>query len=165
MNLMIRVIPLYAFCIAHMHIANAATLSCQMQKTLVELTASARDSGIPASRAREVLGKDGELTTEEISAIVQLVYVSGSSLSPATLGTRTYTYCANDKGRVHTSPEAPETVKLSCYNIGYRYAHTATRTMRNAPINPGWDFSVPPRCRNTAELERGIQAGTKAGAR
>lgn len=58
--------------------------------------------------------------------------------------------------------EDSKTSGLNCYDIGYRYGHTATSTMNGKQFNPGWDFAVPERCHNDPAYANGIQAGTKA---
>ena len=58
--------------------------------------------------------------------------------------------------------EGGRTKGLSCYNVGYRYGHTATSSMKGKLSDPSWDFAIPSRCKNDAETERGIQAGVRA---
>lgn len=60
--------------------------------------------------------------------------------------------------------DSPKTIGLSCYQLGYRYAYVAVRTIRNLSIDPNWDFSTPKRCRDKQDTVEGIKAGTKAGA-
>lgn len=58
--------------------------------------------------------------------------------------------------------ESSLTKGLSCYDVGYRYGHTATSSMKNRPVNPSWDFAVPNRCRNDSSTQSGVTAGTRA---
>ncbi len=58
--------------------------------------------------------------------------------------------------------ESNLTQGLSCYDVGYRYGHTATSAMKGQPINKSWDFAVPERCRNDSSTQSGITAGTRA---
>lgn len=51
---------------------------------------------------------------------------------------------------------------LSCYDVGYRYGHTATSSMKGQAFNPSWDFAVPERCKNDSATQSGITAGTRA---
>lgn len=50
---------------------------------------------------------------------------------------------------------------MDCYTIGYRYAKCALSTTVGLKCPASWDFSVPPRCRNTKESDRGIKEGTE----
>jgi hypothetical protein len=58
--------------------------------------------------------------------------------------------------------EDAKTVGLKCYDVGFRYGHTATSSMKGKKINPAWDFATPERCRNDPDTDKGIQAGTRA---
>lgn len=57
--------------------------------------------------------------------------------------------------------EGDLTKGLSCYDVGYRYGHTATSSMKGRPVNPSWDFAVPDRCKNDSAMQIGIKAGTR----
>lgn len=61
-----------------------------------------------------------------------------------------------------TKVEDAKTVGLKCYDVGFRYGHTATSSMRGKKTNPAWDFATPERCRNDPDTDKGIQAGTRA---
>lgn len=65
------------------------------------------------------------------------------------------------KGR-EPAVESSLTKGLSCYDVGYRYGHTATSSMKGRPVNTSWDFAVPERCRNDSSTQSGITAGTRA---
>ena len=67
--------------------------------------------------------------------------------------------------RMAAGGETPLTLGHSCKTLGYRYGHTATRTMLGRQPNIGWDFSMPERCKNKSSTEVGITEGTKAGAK
>ena len=67
--------------------------------------------------------------------------------------------------RMAAGGETPLTLGHSCKTLGYRYGHTATRTMLGRQPNIGWDFSMPERCKNKSSTEAGITEGTKAGAK
>jgi hypothetical protein len=58
--------------------------------------------------------------------------------------------------------EDPKTAGLACFDIGYRYGHTATAAMKGKRVNPSWDFAVPDRCKNELATKNGIRAGTSA---
>ena len=58
--------------------------------------------------------------------------------------------------------EDAKTLGLNCYDVGYRYGHTATRSMKGKKVDPSWDFATPERCRQNPETDKGIQAGTRA---
>lgn len=62
--------------------------------------------------------------------------------------------------------ENSKTVGLTCYDIGYRYGHDATSSMKGKQIDPASDFAVPARCKIGPEINsdavRGISAGTRA---
>lgn len=58
--------------------------------------------------------------------------------------------------------EDSKTVGLTCYDVGYRYGHTATSSMNGKRVNASWNFATPERCRSDPETQRGIQAGTRA---
>lgn len=55
-----------------------------------------------------------------------------------------------------------KTSGLKCYEVGYRYGHTATSSMNGKKFNPSWDFVIPDRCKNDPDTSKGIQAGTRA---
>lgn len=61
-----------------------------------------------------------------------------------------------------TRNEDPKTAGLKCYEVGYRYGHTATSSMNGKKFNPSWAFAIPDRCKNDPDTSRGIQAGTRA---
>lgn len=54
------------------------------------------------------------------------------------------------------------TNRLSCYEIGYRFGKCATLSMKGKVCAPQDDISVPTRCRNNAETQRGISDGTRS---
>lgn len=62
--------------------------------------------------------------------------------------------------------ENSKTVGLTCYDVGYRYGHSATSSMKGKHIDPASDFAVPERCKIGSEINsdavRGISAGTRA---
>jgi len=58
--------------------------------------------------------------------------------------------------------EDHKTIGLKCYDIGYRFGFVGTKSFKGVKTNPDWDFAVPDRCKNTSEVNSGIQAGTKA---
>ncbi|QBB72107.1 hypothetical protein ELE36_17995 [Pseudolysobacter antarcticus] len=58
--------------------------------------------------------------------------------------------------------EDPKTVGLKCYDIGYRYAFASTSSMKGKKVNPAENFSVPERCRNDSNTDKGIEDGAKA---
>lgn len=60
--------------------------------------------------------------------------------------------------------EGKLTKGLSCFDVGYRYGHTAMTSMKGRRVNPAWDFVVPNRCKDVAELRSGIAAGTRAAS-
>ncbi len=68
------------------------------------------------------------------------------------------------KAKVATAPKAEDvkTVGLPCYDVGYRYGHTATSGLHGKQVNPAWNFVTPDRCKNEDETQRGILAGTRA---
>ena len=143
--------------------AGAAPLSCDMQRTLHRVAAMARDAGMPRSRTQESLEKDGDLSKQEISKILNAAYVTGDGVPPDELGQAAYDACKGVK-KAAPAPESSKTAALDCYDVGYRYAHTATNPMNGKPTNPAWDFVVPARCKANSKLNEGIQAGTSAAA-
>lgn len=58
--------------------------------------------------------------------------------------------------------EDKKTKGLVCYEVGFRYGYTATNSMNGQKTNPLWDFSIPERCRNIKETDKGILEGTRA---
>lgn len=70
--------------------------------------------------------------------------------------------CQDTKGTTQIHREDAKTSGLKCFEIGYRYGYTATKTMKGMQYDPAWDFSVPDRCRNDPETNDGIQAGTRS---
>lgn len=58
--------------------------------------------------------------------------------------------------------EEKKTIGLSCFDVGYRYGHTATTSMKGKHVNQSWDFVIPQRCQGDPETRNGIQAGTRA---
>ena len=61
-----------------------------------------------------------------------------------------------------TKSEDAKTVGLKCYDVGFRYGHTATSSMKGKKTNPDWDFATPERCINNPDTDKGIQAGTRS---
>jgi len=61
-----------------------------------------------------------------------------------------------------TKAEDSKTVGLKCYDVGFRYGHTATSSIKGKKTNPAWDFATPERCRNDPDTDKGIQAGTRS---
>ena len=61
--------------------------------------------------------------------------------------------------------ESPLTLGHSCTTLGYRYGHTATRTILGKKPNAGWDFSIPDRCKDNPATQSGIKEGTKAASK
>ena len=61
-----------------------------------------------------------------------------------------------------TQSEDSKSIKLNCYEVGYRYGYVGTNAANRKKTNPDWDFPVPNRCRNDAQTSEGIQAGTRA---
>lgn len=66
------------------------------------------------------------------------------------------------KSTLQSNAEDAKTKGLTCYDVGYRYGHTATSSMKGKRVNPSWDFATPTRCRDDASTQNGIQAGTRA---
>jgi len=62
----------------------------------------------------------------------------------------------------YAKSEDSKTEGLSCYDIGYRFGHTATTSFQGKNVSPAWDFAVPDRCKNDSKAEQGIHAGTRA---
>jgi hypothetical protein len=58
--------------------------------------------------------------------------------------------------------EDAKTLRLTCFDVGYRYGHTATAAMKGNRVNPSWDFAIPDRCKNEPATRNGIHAGTRA---
>lgn len=114
--------------------ALAASLSCNMQRTLVTLAAKARDAGMPSSQVRQSLSKDEDLSSLEISEIVRAAYVIGKNLPPEALGIATYNSCK--KPSDSRGSENSKTFGLSCHDVGYRYAYTAIQSMNGVAVNP-----------------------------
>ena len=87
-------------------------------------------------------GKDGEIDVES----------SHAGVSPA------------DQGKVAQSPKAEDmkSIGLKCYDVGYRFGHTATSLIKSKKVNPSWNVPIPERCLNDPETDKGILAGTRA---
>ena len=69
---------------------------------------------------------------------------------------------ADQKVSTKIKGENSKTAGLRCFEIGYRYGHTATRAMKGKKTDPAWDFAVPERCRADPEIDKGIEAGTRS---
>jgi hypothetical protein len=50
----------------------------------------------------------------------------------------------------------------SCYDLGYKYGSCVARSYKGLQCKLGTDISIPPRCRNKAETEAGIEAGVQS---
>lgn len=66
------------------------------------------------------------------------------------------------KSTAQSGAEDVKTKGLTCYDVGYRYGHSGTSSMKGKPVNPSWDFATPARCKGDPETHRGVQAGTRA---
>jgi len=50
----------------------------------------------------------------------------------------------------------------SCYDLGVKFGRCATLSMKGKACNPSDDIAIPPRCRGSADTQRGIEAGTRS---
>ncbi len=57
-----------------------------------------------------------------------------------------------------TSKSAP----MSCYDVGVRTGRCAAKTMSGSPCDPADEIPVPPECKGTAEMEKGLKEGRKS---
>lgn len=66
------------------------------------------------------------------------------------------------KSTQQSKAEDAKTKGLTCYDVGYRYGHTAASSMKGKRVDPSWDFATPTRCKDDVSTQNGIQAGTRA---
>ena len=75
-------------------------------------------------------------------------------------------------GIIHAQPSTEKTAKestltagVACKTLGYRWGYTARAAMLGNRTKPGWDFSIPIRCRGKVETEEGIKSGVYAASK
>lgn len=51
---------------------------------------------------------------------------------------------------------------MSCYDVGLRTGRCAAKTMSGSPCDPSDEVPVPPECKGTAEMEKGLKEGRKS---
>lgn len=61
--------------------------------------------------------------------------------------------------------ESALTARIDCQTLGFRWGYTARAAMFGIKAKPGWDFSIPKRCRAKTETEKGIKSGVYAASK
>lgn len=79
--------------------AVAAPLSCGMKRDLVTVSAQLRDIGVPQKDVRAKLTAPGELTKDEVDAILKVAYGSMKTVPPEKIGSVVYNLCAQVQRR------------------------------------------------------------------
>lgn len=72
--------------------AGAAPLSCNMKRDLVTVSAQLRDMGVPQKDVRAKLTAPGELTREEVDAILKVAYGSMKTVPQRRLEAQSMAY-------------------------------------------------------------------------
>lgn len=57
-----------------------------------------------------------------------------------------------------TAKSAP----VSCYEVGLKTGRCAAQTMSGSPCSPADEIPVPPECKGTADMEKGLKDGRKS---
>ena len=132
-------------------------LSCEMQAMLNGVTALQRDQGVPRAAAAINKNPGGELTRREIAEILERVYAQEKNRSPDEIKDAVFLACRG--------PEDPRTVKLTCYDVGYKYGSGASAAMQGKKVDQADDIILPKRCKDDPDAQRGIADSLRSRVR